>query len=462
MMKKCLHIKNLSVAYDNHCVLDNIDYTIIPNKIIAIVGESGSGKTTFAKTIANILPHHARVIDGHAKYDNHTFALTTKTQKRFDLSISMIMQDPFAVLNPSLKIKKQFKCCFKCKPREVIEKAIPLLLEVGISNPTDVLEKYPSELSGGINQRVCIALSLISMPDIIIFDEPTSAIDANNSQTVLSLINQLVRKRQITSIIITHNLPMVKGFADIITVMKNGKIIETSKKTEKGQYIFDDDYSILLNQSNYYCTPHNIDFKETPLAVFENVTKSFGKHTVIKNLSFKIFEGETIGILGESGSGKSTIGKLLMGIYKPNSGHITMANSVKLEMVFQNAFASLNTNHKVKTILNEGTRISRRKRLSDDELYEYIKHFPLPNDILDRYPDQLSGGQRQMIAIIRALIEKPTIIIFDEPTSALDTITQKKLVGLISELKDKYSLTYIFISHDVSLLKGMSNRIIEL
>ncbi len=461
-MKKSLYIKNLTVAYGNHCVLDNIDYTIIPNKIIAIVGESGSGKTTLAKTIANFLPHHAKVIGGRAEYDKHTFDLTAKVQKRFDLNISMILQDPFAALNPSLKIKKQFKCCCKCKSREAIEKAILLLSEVGISNPKDVLEKYPSELSGGINQRVCIALSLISMPDIIIFDEPTSAIDADNSQMVLSLISQLVRKRHITSIIITHNLPMIKDFADIITVMKDGKIIETSQKTEERQYIFSNDYSILLNQSNYYNAPHIIDFKNKPIAVFENVTKSFGKHTVINNLSFEIFEGETIGILGKSGSGKSTIGKMLMGIYKPNSGHITLDDSVKLEMVFQNAFASLNANHKVKTILNEGAYISKRKRLSNDELYEYIKHFPLPNNILDRYPDQLSGGQRQMIAIIRALIEKPTIIIFDEPTSALDTITQKKLVSLISELKDKYSLTYIFISHDVTLLKGLSNRIIKL
>lgn len=461
-MKKCLQIKKLTVAYDNHCVLDNIDYTIYPNRIIAIVGESGSGKTTFARTIANVLPHQARVIGGYVEYENRIFDLAKRIKKRFDINISMIMQDPFAILNPSLKIKNQFKCCFQCKSIEAIKRSIPLLLEVGISNPLDILEKYPSELSGGINQRICIALSLISMPDVIIFDEPTSAIDANNSYKILSLISNLVSKRQITIIIITHNLPMIREFADIITVMKNGKIIETNKRKENGQWIFNNEYSILLNQANHYSISHIFNSTKKIIVAFQNVTKSFGKHTIIKNLSFEIFKGETIGILGDSGSGKSTVAKMLMGIYKPDIGHIKLSNFVKLEMVFQNAFESLNSKHKIKAILNEGNIIARRPKLSDDELLEYTKHFPLPDNILDRYPDQLSGGQRQMIAIIRALIEKPTIIIFDEPTSALDSLTQKKLVKLIGKLKEKYSLTYIFISHDISLLEEISNRIIKL
>lgn len=466
MLNETLQLTDISAYYKGHWgkntdfSLKNINLAIESNKIIGIVGESGSGKTTLSKIIAGLSSKQVRILSGAAQYLN----IESGVNKIWELPFKteMIFQDPFLALNPTLKIKTQLKYCFKCKNKTFNDYVIKALTEVGIENPAVVLSKYPSELSGGINQRICMAMALAAQPDILIFDEPTSAIDADNVQKVLSLIKRLYDKYKMTIIIISHNIDIVKEIASRIIVMNHGEIVENIEKDEDNQWFFTHEYSQELNKAMSISLDFTPTTKEDIIVSFKEITKSFFGQQILSNFSCDIKSEEIVGIIGPSGCGKSTLAKLLFGLYKADSGSIFIKENIKMEMVFQNAFASLNSKLKVRKILSEYFIINHIKKPTDSELYEYIHHFPLPIDILDRYVDQLSGGQRQMIAIIRALISKPNLILLDEPTSALDVLTQKKLIGLLLELKNLYSLTYIFISHDTKLLNMISNRIIEL
>ena len=371
--------------------------------------------------------------------------------------IGMTFQDPFLSLNPTLKIKSQISIILKKRygklsRKEIYIKSYELLKKLGFDNIDIILNSYPSELSGGMNQKINIALSIELEPDIIIFDEITSALDYNNQDEIINLIIEYYKKKNMTIIFVTHNIILAKKISDRIIIMKEGKIVDDSKN-ENGEFMFKSSYSKILYDNATYMKKNiqNINF-EDKLIQLKNITKTFNKKEVLKQTNLILNKGETIGIIGESGCGKTTLCKIICGIYKPDSGYVVMDKNINVEMVFQSAKSSLDFQQTVRSILNENNKINKRKQYDDTFLMKYIKDFNLPFDTLDRFPDEFSGGQNQKIAIIRALLNKPNVIIFDEPTSALDVSSQKDILDIINHIKEKYNLTYIFISHNPQVI----------
>ena len=466
--KKIIDIKSLNINYyNNGKVIDNINFKLYENEIVSIIGESGSGKTTLAKYIMGLNNDITnsiveKYIINDLKVDNNPNLIS----QLYGDTISMVLQDPVMSLNPTLKIGKQFKIILKekygnIKNNELDRKLDQIFKEINIDNYKEVINKYPAEISGGMNQRINIALSIIKEPKILILDEPTSAIDASNRINLIQLIKRIKEKRNLSIIFITHDILLAQNIADRIIVMRKGKIIEESIKV-KETFNFKNKYTKKLYENANLIGKNSYRNESISLVSFSNVTKSFNKKDVIKNLNFNIFQNETLGIVGESGSGKTTICKLIMGIYKPTKGTIKIKENIKIEMVYQNANTSINPDQKIYKVLNEENYIKKRKEYNKDEIQQYLKEFNLPIDVLERKSSELSGGQKQLISIIRALLNKPDIIILDEPTSSLDVSSQKILLDLLKEIKKKYALTYIIISHDNKVIKYMCDRYIEI
>lgn len=466
--KKIIDIKSLSINYYNDAkVINNINFKLYENEIVSIIGESGSGKTTLAKYIMGLSNDTTNsivkeYIINNLKVDNNPNLIS----QLYGDTISMVLQDPVTSLNPTLKIGKQFKIVLKekygnIKNDDLDRKLDQIFKEINIDNYKEVINKYPAEISGGMNQRINIALSLIKDPQILIMDEPTSAIDANNRSNLIRLIKRIKENRKLSVIFITHDILLAQNIADRIIVMRKGEIIEEAIKVNE-TFNFKDRYTKKLYESASLVGKDIFHNENILLISFSNVTKSFNKKDVIKNLNFNIFKNETLGIVGRSGSGKTTVCKLIMGIYKPTKGVIKVKENIKLEMVYQNANTSINPNQKIYKVLNEENYIQKRKEYNKEEIQQYLKDFDLPIDILERKSSELSGGQKQIISIIRALLNKPDIIILDEPTSSLDVSSQKILLDLLKEIKKKYALTYIIISHDNKVIKYMCDRYIEM
>ena len=470
--KEIINIKSLYVSYKDNIVINNIDFKLYENEIVSIIGESGSGKTTLARYIMglnNDLVHYKvkeYCLDGK-RIDLEPQLL----EKIYGNTISMVLQDPVTSLNPTLKIGKQFKIMLKEENHKITniemnDKIKDIFEEINIKNYNDVLNKYPAEISGGMNQRINIALSLIKEPKILVMDEPTSAIDADNRLNLIKLIKKIKENRKLSTIFITHDIVLAQNIADRIVVMKNGKIIEENTK-KKGKFKFANAFTNkLCEDSNLIKSENNKnnDNNENKIKLieFDGVKKDFNNKIVINNINFSIFKKDTLGILGESGSGKSTICKLIMGIYKPSNGIIHKKQDIKIEMVYQNPNTAIDSKQEIFKILNENNYIMKKKVFSESEIYQYLKDFNLPINVLKMKSNELSGGQRQIISIVRALLNKPDIIILDEPTSSLDVSSQKILLDLLKDIKEKYSLTYIIVSHDNKVITYMCNRCINL
>ena len=467
---KLINIEDLNLCYKENSqnkILQNINFYLYENEIVSIIGESGSGKTTLAKYIMGL--DRDRTIANAKKFLINNKEINSNISEFNELygkKISMILQDPIMSLNPTLKIGEQFKILLKEKYKnisniEIYRNIEDLFKEVNLNNYEEIIKKYPAELSGGMNQRINIALSLIKEPEILIMDEPTSAIDFDNRMNLVDLIKRIQQQRRISIIFITHDLILAQKIADRIIVMQNGRIIEESIK-ENDEFRFSTNYTKDLYESaqlNKNIENRNIG---NSIIEFNNVSKKFRNNTIIKNLSFNVFNNEILGIVGKSGSGKTTICKLIMGIYKQNEGTILIQENAKIEMVYQNANMAINPNLNIYKILNEENYIKKRKKYNKEEIEKYLKDFNLPYDVLEKKTYQLSGGQRQIISIIRALLNLPNVLILDEPTSSLDVLSQKKLLDLLKSIKQKYHLTYIIISHDEKVIEYMCDRHIVL
>ena len=468
--EKLIDIENLNLYYkknNQNKILQNINFYLCENEIVSIIGESGSGKTTLAKYIMGL--DRDITISKVKKFTINNIDINdniSEFNQLYGNKISMVLQDPVMSLNPTLKIGKQLKILFKEKYKNIndieINKNIEKLFEeVNLNNYKEIIKKYPAELSGGMNQRINIALSIIKEPEILIMDEPTSAIDSDNRVNLVELIKKIQQKRKISIIFITHDLILSKKIADRIIVMQNGRIVEESYKKDE-EFDFKDNYTKMLYESAQLNKNDEKKNNGNSIIEFDNVVKKFHENRVIKNLSFKVFNNETLGIVGKSGAGKTTICKLIMGIYKPTGGKIRIQKNTKIEMVYQNANMSINPNQNIYKILNEENYIKKRRKHTKEEIEEYLKDFNLPSNVLERKSTELSGGQRQIVSIIRALLNLPNILILDEPTSSLDVKKKKKLLDLLKKIKKKYNLTYILISHDDKVIKYMCDRHIYL
>ena len=493
--QKLLEIKNAEIKFSVEGgivnAVNDISFDIIKGETLAIVGESGSGKSVTARTIMKMLPKNSSV-GSNLKVsfkgsDISNFSQEQMRQIRGD-TITMIFQEPLTSLNPLHKIGSQIIEVLQehnqISKSEAKKKALELLKEVQIPQPEERLNQYPHQLSGGQRQRIMIAMAIANRPDLLIADEPTTALDVTIQSQILKLLKELQKKYGMAIMLITHDLTVVRKTSDRICVMRYGKIVERGNTEE----VFTNpqhEYTKHLINSEPSGEPDPFDETKKNLIIEgQKCTVKFilkkgnflsqkkSELIAVNNVDIKTRYGETIGIVGESGSGKSTLGMSLIKLQEINSGKIFFKNQEiqnyntqkmkelrqHLQIVFQDPFSSLNPRHTVKQIIGEGLEINR-KDLSKEEKENLVKktlnEVNLDESTLHRFPHEFSGGQRQRIAIARAIIMNPEFILLDEPTSALDLSIQAQIIDLLRSLRRNHNLSYIFISHNLKVIRSL-------
>ena len=503
--------------------VSDVSISLMAGEILGIVGESGAGKSTIGNAIINLLDGSAKILKGKVLFDGQNLVGLDKRAMHIvrGRKIGMIFQDPQTSLNPIMTIGNQlietirFTKNFDKKTAQ--NKAIELLESVGIDNPKLRMKAYPHQFSGGMRQRVVIALALAGDPDLIIADEPTTALDVSVQAQILELIKSLCKKRKVGVIIITHDIGVIANTANSIVVMYDGRVVESGsvqqvlsnprhKYTKSliaavprsdiklGRFKSIDfiegnkqNYQRIKLKSHWLGEKLNEKKSKKAISVFQLnkdflLKKSFWlKNRVhlkaVNNASFEIEKGESFGIVGESGSGKSTIARLIAGLISVDSGSIKIfdqevvenkkksdvVNAQKeVQMIFQDPYSSLNPRMRVKDIVAEPIKFYKTAS-SDYKINEIVSdllnHVGLGKASMLKFPNQFSGGQRQRISIARALASRPKILICDEPTSSLDVSVQAHILNLLKDLQDELDLTLLFISHDLPVIRQMCDRV---
>ena len=503
--------------------VSDVSISLMAGEILGIVGESGAGKSTIGNAIINLLDDSAKILKGKVLFDGQNLVGLDKRAMHIvrGRKIGMIFQDPQTSLNPIMTIGNQlietirFTKNFDKKTAQ--NKAIELLESVGIDNPKLRMKAYPHQFSGGMRQRVVIALALAGDPDLIIADEPTTALDVSVQAQILELIKSLCKKRKVGVIIITHDIGVIANTANSIVVMYDGRVVESGsvqqvlsnprhKYTKSliaavprsdiklGRFKSIDfiegnkqNYQRIKLKSHWLGEKLNEKKSKKAISVFQLnkdflLKKSFWlKNRVhlkaVNNASFEIEKGESFGIVGESGSGKSTIARLIAGLISVDSGSIKIfdqevvenkkksdvVNAQKeVQMIFQDPYSSLNPRMRVKDIVAEPIKFYKTAS-SDYKINEIVSdllnHVGLGKASMLKFPNQFSGGQRQRISIARALASRPKILICDEPTSSLDVSVQAHILNLLKDLQDELDLTLLFISHDLPVIRQMCDRV---
>ena len=522
-----LKINNLDIEYQTRKetinASRNVSFTLERGEIIGIVGESGSGKSTVANAIINLIDKPGKITNGSILLDetelcnNEEVVRTIRGKK-----IGFIFQDPQTSLNPLFTIKDQLVETIQTHTdldyNKALEKSIKLLTEVGIENPHKRINDYPHQFSGGMRQRVVIALAISCEPDLLIADEPTTAMDVSIQFKILNLLKKLTLDRNLGVLIITHDIGVIAEITDKVIIMRYGKIVEygkthqvlskpasieckslvmsvppANKKIDRFKLLSPEGKQIIdtsLNLTNNIIKNWKIrDLSNKKLLDFINVTKVFDgikilstkdaddKIQALDNVSFNIFEGESFGLVGESGSGKSTIAKIITSLVKPTNGQVffedvslhdsknkTFKKNYRgqIQMIFQDPYSSLNPRFKIIDIIAEPIKFFQKEIDKDqikNNINDLIDIVGMTRQSLDRYPHEFSGGQRQRISIARALATRPRLLICDEPTSALDVSIQAQVLNLLKDLQDQLNLTILFISHDLPVVRQMCNRI---
>ena len=496
-MNNLIEIKNLHIGFKIHekkiSAVKNINFSIKKGSTIALVGESGSGKSVTALSILKLLPYpNAYHENGKILFnDKNILELNEKEmQKIRGKDITTIFQEPMTSLNPLHTIEKQINEVIMLhnfiNHKEASKKTIKLLEQVGLDDITKRMKSFPHELSGGQRQRVMIAMSIANKPKLLIADEPTTALDVTIQLQILNLLKSIQKEIKMAMLFISHDLSVVKKIADYVCIMKDGEIIEQNTINE-----------IFLNPQNHYTkeliqaqAKEKIISKSTTdqllkidkLKVWYPIKKGLLRRTIdyvkaVNEISIEINVKETLGIVGESGSGKTSLVLALLklikstGIVKFKNQDISKLNKENLrklrkemQIVFQDPFSSLSPRMTVEQIISEGLNVHEPNlpyNIKKNLISSTCKDVGLKYEsIKSLYPHEFSGGQRQRIAIARALVLKPKLIIFDEPTSALDVSIQTQILDLLNQLQQKNDLTYIFISHDINVIKAVSDHII--
>ncbi|MGK0297473.1 MAG: microcin C transport system ATP-binding protein [Gammaproteobacteria bacterium] len=497
MTTPLISVENLSIAFGRSSntsqVVHNISFSIPDRDTIAIVGESGSGKTVTALSLLNLHdPYNVHFPSGKIMYQGKDILSQTEDQLRNirGKDIAMIFQEPMNSLNPVYTIGEQLIEPLILHLDYSREKSRKYMLELldrtGIINPHKRFDDYPHMLSGGQRQRVMIAMALACNPKLLIADEPSTALDVTIEAQILDLIKDLQKEFEMAVLLITHDLGIVKKFARHTIVMQDGIIVEQGESKS------------IFSTPNHQYTKHLlasqperlVDNDETKNAkkllsaknirCYFPIKEGFFKRTVdyvkaVDDVTLEIAERETVGIVGESGSGKTTLGKCLLRL-QSCEGSILFNNvdivdispgalrkiRSDIQVVFQDPFASLSPRLTIQQILMEGLRIhfkdlDRQQQL--DKCYKVLEEVDLEKNILTRYPHEFSGGQRQRIAVARVLLLEPKLIVLDEPTSALDVSVQKQVLGLLRNLQLKHGISYLFISHDLKVIRAMSHKV---
>lgn len=493
-MTSLLSVNNLGVKFQSDgsevTAVDGIDFEINKGEVLALVGESGSGKSVSALSILSLLPNNADVSGSIKLQGNELLGISHKELKSVRGSeVSFIFQEPMTSLNPLHTIEKQLREAVELHSAayfsNISEYIVELLTRVGIDSPRQRLSAYPHQLSGGQRQRVMIAMALANNPKILIADEPTTALDVTIESQILDLLVDLRKDTEMGILFITHDLGLVKRLANRVCVMKNGKIVEdglVSEVFEKPSH----PYTRKLLFANTSVSPDPVDEKAdvvaevSSLKVWFPIQRGLLKRTVgfvkaVNEANLTVREGETIGVVGESGSGKSTLALALMRLIKyegsvyfkgRNLNEFSLKDLRKLrkdiQIVFQDPYGSLSPRMTCEQIILEGVKVHFPYSSQDTQnlVSEAMLEVGLDPKTRHRYPHEFSGGQRQRIAIARAMALKPKLVVLDEPTSALDRTVQVQIVDLLKALQKKHKIAYIFISHDLKVIRSMSHRII--
>ena len=499
-----LSVKHLTVHFHTRNgiirAVDDVSFDVGCGETLAIVGESGSGKSVAVYSLLDLIPRPPGKIESGIALFEGTNLIGRKEkelQKIRGNDIAIIFQDPMTSLNPYLTIGEQLMepiIYHQQKSRKKAKiAAINMLSEVGIKEAKKKIDNYPHEFSGGMQQRVMIAMALIAKPKLLICDEPTTALDVTTQAQIIKLIQKIQIKYKIAVVFISHDLGVVAGIANNIVVMRDGKIVEKGT-AEDIFYRPKNDYTKSLLSSvpsgqkiSKPCNNQDVLLRVKSLVKYyasENKSISWLPYKKNKEqklikavdcISFEIKRGEIFGVVGESGSGKSTLGRSILQLTTVNSGDVYFSGTnlmllssskkidirKRMQMVFQDPYSSLNPRMTVFDILAEPLlyhSISTGKKILDD-VYSLMDDVGLPKSALKKYPHEFSGGQRQRIAIARAIATKPEFIVADEPVSALDVTVQAQILELILSLVEKHNLTMMFISHDLSVVRYISDRI---
>ncbi|KXS52793.1 MAG: oligopeptide ABC transporter ATP-binding protein [Marinobacter sp. T13-3] len=494
-MSDLLTVSDLSICFDNGPpVVDGLSFALQPGQTLALVGESGSGKSVSALSVLRLLDErHAGYPSGRIEY--HGEDLLKASEKRLrqirGWKISMIFQEPMTSLNPLHTVEKQITETLELhkglRGPQARERCLELLELVGIPEPERRLKSYPHQLSGGQKQRVMIAMALANEPELLIADEPTTALDVTVQKQVLELLESLQHKMGMALLLITHDLTLVRRYADQVVVMEKGKAVEAG-----------DCEALFRNPQHPYTrklidaeppeSPETIAGSHSELLTVDtlNVRFPIRKNLLgrvreafhaVQDVSFTVRKGETLGIVGESGSGKTTIGHALLKLTGA-TGNISLDGTDlgsmsqkqfrpwrrRIQIVFQDPFGSLSPRMSVAEIIGEGLAIHSPDKLAEHEamVIRALTDVGLDPEARHRYPHEFSGGQRQRIAIARALVLQPEIIVLDEPTSALDRTVQKQVIELLRDIQGRYGLSYIFISHDLAVVRALSHKLLVL
>ena len=520
-----LEVRGLRVAFrtDKHNTVEavkGISFSVPADATVALVGESGSGKSVSSLAVMGLLPADTTVIEAGSsiRFDGRELLGLPLAERRrlCGKDIAMIFQEPMSSLNPvftvGFQIGEVLRLHMGMDKRQARARTLELLEEVGIPDPANKIDAYPSQMSGGQQQRVMIAMAIACEPRLLIADEPTTALDVTIQKQIMALIAGLQKKRRMAVLFITHDLGLVGEIADRVIVMRHGEVREEGAASE-----------VLVHPSDAYtrallhCRP-TLDARPLRLPVIEdylggrvqpgaalqlpqrtrgyapgdepllevrNLAKSFyvraglfGKREfkAVQDVSFTLPRGKTLGVVGESGSGKTTVGLTLLRLHRATGGSalfdgrdlVSMSDrdyqayKRRIQIIFQNPYASLNPRFTVGQILLEPMRIHRIGANDAERVahaHDLLKRVGLPAQAFHRYPHEFSGGQRQRIAIARCLTMKPEILVCDESVSALDVSVQAQVLNLLQDLQDEYKMSYIFISHDLSVVKYISDRV---
>ncbi|WP_035679727.1 ABC transporter ATP-binding protein [Azospirillum brasilense] len=489
-----LDVRNLTIdlprGADRPHAVQDLTFTLEPGEILCVVGESGSGKSMTAHAVLGLLPKAVTVSAGEIRHQGtNVFSLPERDQRALRGGRIAIFQEPMTALNPLMRVGDQIDEVLRY--HTTLDRAarrarvVELLASVGLPEPDHLRRSYPFRLSGGQRQRVMIAMALAVEPDILIADEPTTALDVTTQKQILELIQDIQAKRRMGVMFITHDFGVVAEIAHRVAVMQRGQIVELGTAEE------------VLNHPRHPYTrqliaavPHLIEHREDftharqPVLTAEKVCKTFhlgggfftpGRKVVAgDDLSLTIHQGETVGLVGESGSGKSTLGRSIVGLIKPDSGRILFEGVDLLslsrpafrpyrrhvQMVFQDPYASLNPRHTVGDIITQGpVAFGEDRRKALDKAKALLTLVGLDASAAERFPHEFSGGQRQRISIARALALEPKLLIADEPVSALDVSVQAQVLDLLEDLRHRLNLSMLFITHDLRIAAQICDTI---
>ena len=503
-MTNLVEIENLQVKFNTDSgevnAVNGISFNIKKGETLALVGESGSGKSVTARGIIRLLAENAIISDQTSIKFNGT-NINSYSEKEYQnirgKNISMIFQEPMSSLNPIYTIENQIsevlKIHGKFSDKELKEKCLELLKQVQIPEPESRLSQYPHQLSGGQRQRIMIAIAIANNPDLLIADEPTTALDVTVQTEILKLLQSLQQKYQMSILFITHDLTIVRQISDRVCVMYNGKIKETGFTKEIFENPKDDYTKHLLSSEpeerdlHYDKNGRSILSGENLDVTFNTKVKVSGRNKVlsinaVNNISLDLKEGETLGIVGESGSGKTTLGQTLLRLVDRES-NTDVKGEIKffedriddlsrkqfkpfrnqMQIVFQDPYASLNPRLSVKQIIEEGLIVAlnmKDKNERQNKIENIMNEVGLEPSSMLRFPHEFSGGQRQRIAIARSFVLNPKFVLLDAPTSALDLSIQKQILELLLQLQKNHKTTYIFISHDLRVIRSISHNLI--